>query len=86
MHLGMAKCHLPFFGHCDLDLRPSFNNNCVRSISLNILFEIGIPILVCECILGWWSVLFHLWVTVTLTSDLVFRSHIIKGKNPKFGV
>ena len=50
------------------------------------------PILVCECILEWWSVLYHLWVTVTLTSDLVFRkscpehiSYIIKGRNPKFG-
>ena len=29
----------------------SFNNNCVRSISL-LLFEIGIPNLVCECISG----------------------------------
>ena len=43
-----------------------------------MLFELGIPILVCECILGWWSVLFHLWVTVTLTSDLVFRK-IVSG-------
>ena len=88
----MGECRIPFFGHCDLDIRPSFNNNCVRSISL-ILFEIGIPILVCECILGWWSVLYHLWVTVTLTSHLVFRkscqehiSYIIKVRNPKFGV
>ena len=72
MHLGMGECHLSFSGHCDLDLWPSFNNNCVRSISL-ILFDIGIPILVCECILGWRSVLYHLWVTVTLTSDIVFR-------------
>ena len=46
------------------------NNDCVRSISL-ILFEKGIPNLVCECILGWLSVLYHLRVTVTLTSDLV---------------
>ena len=38
-----------------------------------MLFEIGIPNLVCECILGWWSVLYHLQVTVTLTSGLVFR-------------
>ena len=37
-----------------------------------ILFEIGIPNLVCGCILGWWSVLFHLLVT-DLTSDLIFR-------------
>ena len=32
-----------------------------------------------------------LWVTVTLTSDLVFRkiaseAYLIKGKSPKFGV
>ena len=77
MHLGMGEWHLSFLGHCDLDLLPSFYNNCVRSISL-ILFEIGIPILVCECILGWWSVLYYLWVTVTLTSDLVFRK-IVSG-------
>ena len=69
MCLGMEESHIPFSGHCDLDLWPSFNN-CVRSISL-ILFEIGIPNLVCECILGCWSVLCHLQVTMTLTSDLV---------------
>ena len=55
-----------------------------------ILFEIGIPNLVCECILGWWSVLYQLWVIVTLTSNLVFYkkhiSHVIKGRNPKFSV
>ena len=78
MHLGMGEGHIPFSGHCDLDLWHSFNNNCVRSISL-ISFEIGIPILVCECILGWWSVLYHLWVTVTLTSDLVFRKNCVRS-------
>ena len=67
---GWVSCTI--FGHCDLDHWPSFNNNCVRSISL-LLFEIGIPNLVCECILGWWSVLYHLQVTVTLTSGLIFR-------------
>ena len=86
MHLGLGECHSPFSGHCDLDLWPSFNNNCVRSITF-ILFEIGIPILVCECILGWWSVLFHLWVTVTLTCDLEkpcpkHISYIIKVGTP----
>ena len=70
MHLGMVESHILFLSHFDLDLRPSFNDNCVRSISL-LLFEIGIPNLVCECILGWLSVLYHLQVTVTLTSDLV---------------
>ena len=38
-----------------------------------ILFEIEIPNLGCGCILIWWSVMYHLLVTVTLTSDLVFR-------------
>ena len=57
-------------GHCDLDLRPSFKNYCVRSISL-IFFEVGIPNLGCICILGWGSVTYHFWVTVSLTPDLV---------------
>ena len=42
----MLECHKPFFGHCDLDLLPSFRNYCVQSISL-VFFEIGIPKLVC---------------------------------------
>ena len=78
MHLGMVECLVPFTGHCDLDLWPSFNNNCVRIISL-LLFEIGIPNLVWECILGWWSVLYHLQVTVTLTSGLVFRKNHVQS-------
>ena len=47
----------------------------VRSIS-PIFFEVGIPKLVCGCILGWRSVAYHFWVTVTLTLtfDLVFSS------------
>ena len=45
----------------------------VRSIS-PIFFEVGIPNLVCGYILGWRSVAYHFWVTVTLTltSDLFF--------------
>ena len=74
MHLGITECHIPFSGHndLDLDLGPSFKNHCVPSISL-IFFEKGIPNLVCGCILGWQSVAYHFRVTVTLTSDLVFR-------------
>ena len=47
---------------------------CVRCIS-PIFFEVGIPNLMCGCILGWRSVAYHFLVTVTLTltSDLVFR-------------
>ena len=46
----------------------------VRCIS-PIFFEVGIPNLICGCILGWRSVAYHFQVTVTLTltSDLVFR-------------
>ena len=82
MHLGMTECLVPFLGHCDLDLDlwPSFLNNRVRSISL-ILFEVGISNLVCGCVLGWRSVAYHNWVTVTLnlTSDLVSRNSIESG-------
>ena len=45
---------------------------CVQCIS-PIFFEVGIPNLVCGCIMGWLSVAYHFRVTVTLTSDLVFR-------------
>ena len=38
-----------------------------------IFFEVGIPHLMCGCVLGWQSVAYHFRVTVTLTSDLVFR-------------
>ena len=54
-----------------------------------ILFEVGIPNLVCkcildgnlvcECILELWIVTFHFPVTVTLTSDLVSRICIKSG-------
>ena len=77
MHLRMTECHLSFSGHCDLDLRPSFKNYCVRSLS-PIFFEVGIPNLVCGYIFGWWSVAYHFWVSVTMTSTLVFRI-IISG-------
>ena len=38
-----------------------------------IFFEVGIPNLVCECIMRWQSVTYYFQVTVTLTSDLDFR-------------
>ena len=43
---------------------------CVRSLSL-IFFEVGIPNLVCICILGWLSLTYYFLATVTLTYDLV---------------
>ena len=61
-----------------LSVRPSCFR--VRSIS-PIFFEVGIPNLVCGCILGWRSVTYHFRVTVTLTltSDLVFRIIVSGG-------
>ena len=46
-----------------------------------ILFEVGISNLACGCILGWRSVAYRNWVTVTLnlTSDLVSRNCIESG-------
>ena len=96
MHLGMVECRVPFSGHSDLDLVlwPSFK--IIVSRAYLILFEVGISNLVCECILGWQSVPYHNWVTVTLnlTSDLVSRkciescaySYILWDRNSKFGV
>ena len=67
----------------DLDLRI-----LVWSTSLTF-FKVGIPNLVCtcildgnlvfECILKWRIVTFHFQVTVTLTSDLVSRIGIKSG-------
>ena len=58
-------------------------------ITSMIFFEVGIPNvvckcildgnLVCECILGLRIATFHFPVTVTLTSDLVFRICIKSG-------
>ena len=61
------------------ELWEAYSNRTVRpSIPLRVwcispkFFEVGIPNLVCGCILGWRSVGYHFRVTVTLTSDLVF--------------
>ena len=63
------------------ELWEAYSNRTVRpSVPLRvrcispIFFEVGIPNLVCGCILGWRSVAYHFRVTVTLalTSDLVF--------------
>ena len=61
------------------ELWEAYSNRTVRpSVPLRvrcispIFFEVGIPNLVCECILGWGSVAYNFPVTVTLTSDLVF--------------
>ena len=76
--------HLPssYFFMPPKELWEAYSNRTVRpSVPLRvrcispIFFEVGIPNLVCGCILGWRSVAYHFRVTVTLTltSDLVFR-------------
>ena len=62
------------------ELWEAYSNCTVRpSVPLRVrcisprFFEVGIPNLVCGYILGWRSVAYHFRVTVTLTSDLVFR-------------
>ena len=55
-----------------------YRNWCISPI----FFEIGIPNLVCKCILGCLSVTNHYWVTVTLTSDLVFKNYCVQSISP----
>ena len=55
------------------------SRNCCIS---PIFFEIGIPNLVCKCILGYLSVTNHFRVTVTLTSDLVFKNYCVQSISP----
>ena len=68
----MMECHIPFWVTVTLTSDLVLRIILVWSISL-IFFEVGIPNLVCICILGCCSVTYHLRVTVTLTSDLVCR-------------
>ena len=57
MHTGIGKCHLPFW--VTVTLTSDLVLMIIVSGAYLILFEIGIPILVYESILGWWSVLYH---------------------------
>ena len=50
----------------------SVRSHHVRCIS-PIRLEGGITNLVCGCLFGWRSASYHVWVTVTTTSDLVSR-------------
>ena len=68
MHLGMADCPVPF-GVTVILTSDLVSRICITSI----FFEVGIPNLVCGCFLGWPSVAYHFWVTVTFTAYLVFR-------------
>ena len=74
MHLGMADCPVPF------RVTVILISDLVSRIGItSIFFEVGISNLVCGCLLGWPSVAYYFWVTVTLTSDLVFRIIIFRA-------
>ena len=69
-------------------LKEAYSNHIVRpSIRIRVLcispifFEVGIPNMVCRCILRWRSVAYYFLVTVTLilTSDLVSKIGIESG-------
>ena len=73
------------------ELKEAYSNRTVRpSVPLRvrcispIFFEVGIPNLVCGCILGWRSVVYHFRVTVTLTSDLVFIVITMSARPSRF--
>ena len=74
MHLGMPECHKPFWGHCDLDLWPSFQKLlCPEHISYiiwcrNPKFGVVIALGMAE-----WCILFWVTLTLTLTSGLISR-------------
>ena len=68
-------CRIPFWGHydlVDLDLWPSFKHNPVLSIYFTF-FKVGIPFLVCRCIMGLGSVSFHFGINLTVASDLILN-------------
>ena len=73
--LAFAGCTYHIVGKLVLGLI-YYSNIFLSTIGVsNSFFEVGIPNLVCGCILGWGSVAYHFRVIVTLalTSDLVFR-------------
>ena len=67
MQLGAAKCRIPLWGHCklDLDLLPQFLNNFVSSLS-PILFHEEISNFVCGRTLVLLIVAYYFGVTMTL--------------------
>ena len=76
--------------NCDkvVECRANQANRTVRpSVPVRVLcispifFEVGNQNLVCGCILGWRSVEYHFRVTVTLTltSDLVYRKNRVRS-------
>ena len=68
MHLRMAD--FPFY----FPVTVTLNSDLVSRIGITSLyFEVGIPNLVCGCILGWPSLVYTFWVTVTFSFGLVLE-------------
>ena len=78
MHLGIGECHVPFSGHCDLDLWPSFQELlCPEHISYiiwcrNPKFGVEIPLGMAE-----WCIQFWVTLTLTLTSGFISRFFLL---------
>ena len=74
MILGNPECRIPFLDHCDIELE--LISRKIVSGAFLLLFGVGIPNLVCGCILELRCVAYHFGVTgilLTLTSDFVSR-------------
>ena len=70
MHLGMAECRVTPWDTLTSDL---VSRLCIVS-GAYLLYSLSKKKQIWyECILGWWSVVYHLCVALTLTTALVFR-------------
>ena len=75
MHLRMAKCCIAVYGLCDLDLWAIFRIIMFGAF-FSILFELGIPNLVCGCFLGWQSVMYQF-----CDLDLILYNNRVRSKS-----
>ena len=78
MHLGMPECHKLFWGHCDLDLWPSFQellcpeHICYIIWCRNPKFGVVIPLGMAEWCIPFWGT-----STLALTSGLISRFFVL---------
>ena len=70
----MVECHVPFTGYCDLDL---VFRIIMFGAFFSILFELGIPNLVCGCILGWQSVKYQFCDLDLISTIIVSGAYLI---------
>ena len=69
----MTECHITF--RVTVTLTSDLVLRIIVFGVYLIFFQLGIPNLVCICILGCRSVTYYFGVTVTLTSDLVLKNN-----------